>query len=309
LQRPVSPSRAGLSLFVVAVLAGCAPDRPVPVAPAPPPDDTAVARGAVLAAAANCAGCHTDATHGGARFAGGKAIETPFGAYYSRNITPDPEHGIGRWSDGDFLRALREGLSPSGAHYFAAFPFAAFTGMTDRDILDIFAYLRSQPPAPTANRAHDVGFPFDVRLSMVLWRALYFTEGPLAQDPAHDAEWNRGAYLANAVAHCGECHTPRTALGGLDATRRFAGARLAGPDPKTVPDITPQRGDGIASWSLDDIARVLKDGTTPIGDTVAAPMSEVVEGTAQLSDADRRAIAVYLKALPALPSAVPSPAR
>ena len=137
------------SVVALASLASCAPA----FLPEPPsrPDDVAIQRGAYLAAAANCAGCHTDSAHGGTRFAGGKAIDTPFGAYYSRNITPDPEHGIGRWSEAAFLRALRQGIAPDGAHYFAAFPFPAFTGMTDRDVLDIFAYLRSQPPAATAN--------------------------------------------------------------------------------------------------------------------------------------------------------------
>lgn len=299
----MSPLSLRLSILVAAliVLASCA--SPLPPESPPPPDDAAVRRGAYLVAAANCVGCHTDGAHGGARFAGGRAVETPFGAYYSRNITPDPEHGIGRWSEAAFLRALRQGIAPDGAHYFAAFPFPAFTGMTDRDILDIFAYLRSQPSAPAANRPHDVGFPFDMRLSMVLWRTFYFTEGPLQPDPAQSPEWNRGAYLVTAVSHCGECHTPRDALGGPETARRLAGAVLAGPNARKAPNITPQRGDGIGSWSVDDIATLLKTGATPIGDTVATPMSEVVEGTAHLTDADRRAIAVYLKSVPPVPSA------
>jgi mono/diheme cytochrome c family protein len=264
-------------------------------------DPEAVRHGKYLFDAANCVGCHTDTKHGGARLAGGKAIDTPFGAYYSRNITPDPAYGIGNWSDGDFLRALRQGVSPTGAHYFPAFPFTSFTRMTDRDILDIKAYLFTQPPVARANRAHDVPFPFDVRATMLLWRLLYFGEGPLEPDPEQSPEWNRGAYLVNAVSHCGECHTPRNFLGALDADRRFAGARLAGPDAKRVPNITSDPRDGIGAWSLDDIAALLKTGITPEGDVVGAAMSEVVEGTAKLTDSDRRSIALYLKSLPAQP--------
>ncbi|MEJ0068913.1 MAG: cytochrome c [Pseudomonadota bacterium] len=249
--------------------------------------------------------CHTDAKNGGARLAGGRAVQTPFGAYYSRNITPDPVHGIGRWSDADFVQALRNGRAPGGTSYFAAFLFAAFTGMTDRDILDIKAYLFTQPPQPEPNRPHDVGFPYDMRLTMELWRLLYFRAGPMTPDPTRSADWNRGAYLVNAVGHCGECHTPRDGLGGRDDDRRFAGAKIGGSGGQTAPNITPQRGDGIGSWSLDDLTRLLRDGTTPIGDSVAWPMSDVVEGTAQLTAADRQAIAVYLQSMPPLPSAVP----
>lgn len=282
-------------------LVGCSLTPPAGPATAEPPDPAAVARGAVLANAAGCVGCHWDKANGGARFAGGKALETPFGAYYSRNITPDPDHGIGRWSDRDFLAALRTGIAPGGAHYFPAFPYPSFTGMTDQDLHDIHAYLRSQPPSAQPNRPHEVSFPFDMRASMLFWRALYFEQGPLRPDPAQSADWNRGAYLVKAVAHCGECHTPRTALGGPDSSRLLNGAMLAGAKPKRAPNITPDAADGIGTWSLGDIATLLKTGMTPKGEFVGAPMSEVVEGTGRLTDDDRRAIAVYLKAQPPLP--------
>ncbi len=265
-------------------------------------DPGAVARGEYLATAANCAGCHTDKDHGGARFAGGKAIDTPFGAFYSRNITPDPVHGIGAWTDEDFLTALRTGISPEGAHYFAAFPFTSFTMMTDRDILDIKAYLFAQPPSPAVNRPHDVPFPFDMRLVMVPWRALYFREGQFAPDAARSAEWNRGAYLATAVAHCPECHTPRNFLGALKDGRRFVGAPIYGPGHHFAPNITSDPHDGIGAWSLTDITNLLSLGVTPKGDFVGGPMAEVVAGTAKLTDADRHAVAVYVKALPPIPS-------
>jgi mono/diheme cytochrome c family protein len=291
-----------MSWLAIAALAACSsvPQEPAPRG-ATPPDSAAVKRGAYLFTAAGCLGCHTDTAHGGARLAGGKAIETPFGAYYSRNITPDPVHGIGAWGDADFLRALREGISPEGAHYFPAFPYPSFTLMTDGDILDIWAYLRTQPPQTRENRPHDVSFPFDVRLTMLPWRALYFSEGPLAPDPAQSAQWNRGAYLANAVVHCGECHTPRTWLGGREDDRRFNGGTLAGPGAKHAPNITPDQTDGIGKWRLDDITTLLKTGMMPNGDFVEAPMSDVVDDTAKLTDADRQAIATYLKSLPPLP--------
>ena len=266
-----------------------------PAAPGP----EAIKRGEYLFDAANCVGCHTDG--GGARLAGGRAVLTPFGAYYSRNITPDPVYGIGAWSDEDFVQALRRGTSPAGAHYFPAFPFPAFTGMTDQDILDIKAYLFAQAPVAAPNKPHAVGFPFDMRISVILWRALYFSPGPMAADPGRTPEWNRGAYLANAVAHCGECHTPRTALGGLETERAFSGGELYGPGAKLAPNITPDPVEGIGDWSLDEIDRLLERGMTAKGDFVGMPMAEVVDGTAKLTAADRHAIAIYLKSLRPIP--------
>lgn len=301
ISRPLGRLSLLCSLVFVAFVAGCA-HRLIAPADVSSSDPGAVARGEYLVTAANCAGCHTDKDHGGLRFAGGKAIDTPFGAFYSRNITPDPQHGIGTWTDADFLTALRTGISPTGAHYFAAFPFTSFTLMTDRDILDIKAYLFAQPPAATVNRPHDVPFPFDMRLVMVPWRALYFRPGPFVPTPAQSPEWNRGAYLATAVAHCPECHTPRNVLGAVEDDRRFAGAPVYGPGHNYAPNITSDPHDGIGTWSLADITSLLSLGVTPKGDFVAGPMAEVVAGTAKLTDADRHAIAVYVKSLPPLPS-------
>jgi mono/diheme cytochrome c family protein len=292
-------------LALTATISACSPAGRLPATPSDhpaPPDADAVKRGEYLAVAANCVGCHTDKKHRDQPFAGGGEVPTPFGIYFSRNITPDPEHGIGAWSDQDFLRALRRGISPSGEYYFPAFPFPSFTGMTDRDILDIRAYLLTQKPAATVNKPPAVSFPYGIRSTMVLWRLLFFSEGPLAPDPGKDPEWNRGRYLASAVAHCGECHTPRNSLGALETERSFAGAKLADPDATWAPNITPDIAHGIGKWSLDDIVAVLTLGTTPDGSPVAAPMSDVVEGTSKLTEADRLAIAVYLKSVPALPS-------
>jgi mono/diheme cytochrome c family protein len=263
-------------------------------------DSAAVARGAYLVNAAGCAGCHTDKAHGGAPFAGGRAIKTDFGTYYSRNITPDRTYGIGAWSDQDFIRALRRGISPSGEYYFPVFPFPSFTLMTDRDLLDIKAYLFTQKPEPQADKPPAAPFPFDVRAIMGGWRLLYFTEGPYVPDRNRSAEWNRGAYLVNGVSACGECHTPRNFLGALNEDRRLAGAPLQGSNAGHAPNITPDRSHGIGTWSIDDITTLLKIGMTPDGDFVGAPMSEVVDRTAKLTGADRKAIAVYLKSLPPL---------
>jgi mono/diheme cytochrome c family protein len=288
----------GWILAAAATLHGCGPAGRIPEGGSGPEDAGAVERGAYLARAANCVGCHTDKKHNGRPFAGGGEVPTPFGVYYSRNISPDRTYGIGAWSDPDFLRALRQGVSPSGEHYFPAFPFPSFTGMSDRDILDIWAWLKTQQPVPIANKPHGVPFPYDVRSTMVLWRLLYFTEGPLVPDPDRSPEWNRGRYLATAVSHCGECHTPRNFLGAPRGGRAFGGAMLAGAGGIRAPNITPDRASGIGAWDLDDIIAVLKRGMEPDGEFVAAPMSDVVEGTSKLTDEDVRAIAVYVRSVP-----------
>jgi len=275
-------------LASLALLASCATERLTRPEAASirlaRPDPAAVARGEYLVRAANCAGCHTRGKTG-APFAGGVALKTSFGIFYSRNITPDPVHGIGAWSDADFIRALRDGVSPDGDFYYPAFPFTSFTGMTDRDLLDIKAYLFAQKPVAQTNRAPDTVVP---RFMLGVWRALEFTPGPMSPEP-------RGAYLANAIAHCGECHTPRDMLGGLENERRFAGAPVEGTD-KVAPNITPAH---IGKWSRDDIVTLLTTGMKPNGDFVAAPMSEVVDGLAKLTPSDRAALAAYVKSVPA----------
>jgi mono/diheme cytochrome c family protein len=170
--------------------------------------------------------------------------------------------------------------------------------MTDRDILDLRAYLATVAPSSRENRPNDVAFPFDMRIMMVPWRLLYFQQrGPYIPDPTQSAEWNRGAYLANAVAHCGECHTPRDWLGALNQSRRFAGAKLPGVS-LPAPNISSDPKDGIGTWTADDIVTLLTSGFTRGGDVVSAPMSDVVAGTAKLSATDRHAIAVYVKSVP-----------
>jgi mono/diheme cytochrome c family protein len=265
--------------------------------PAYAADGAAIARGAYLFAAADCGACHTDIKDRGAPLAGGRPIITPFGTFYAPNITPDPVNGIGQWSLADFRRALREGKGRDGEYLYPVFPFTSFTGMSDRDIADLYAYLMAQKPNPTPNKPDKIKFPFEFRSLLFVWRLLYFKKGPLAPIPGQSAAWNRGRYLAEAVVHCQECHTPRNVLGGLEPSHAYAG-NPDGPDKLHTPNITPDNGTGIGQWSLADIETVLKTGETPDFDTVGGQMGEVVKGTALLTDSDRHAIAVYLKSLP-----------
>lgn len=257
----------------------------------------AVERGAYVFRAAGCYGCHTDEKGGGAPLAGGRALKTPFGTFYSPNITPHPEHGIGAWSDEAFYDALRHGVTPAGDPYYPAFPYTSYSGMTDADIKDLKAYLFAQDPVETANKPHELDFPYSMRFTLGIWKALYFEAGAFESDPAQDAAWNRGAYLVRHLGHCGECHSPRGALGAVDPDRELAGNPL-GPDGGKVPNLTPLEG-ALAGWSESDIVWAIRDGLTPEGDYLGDSMGEVIEhGTSHLTADDLSAIAIYLKSLP-----------
>jgi mono/diheme cytochrome c family protein len=260
-------------------------------------DEASVKRGEVLFNTADCTACHTDVKGGGQSLAGGRPLDTPFGRFYGPNITADKQYGIGAWSEAEFRRALREGRGRNGEYLFPVFPYPAFTGMSDQDIADLYAYLQSRSAVAQPDRPHEVGFPFSWRFLQVFWRTLFFTEGPLQPIAGQGAEWNRGRYLAEAVAHCGQCHTPRNFLGGLKQGQAFAG-NPQGPDGQKAPNITPDADTGIGKWSVDDIAMILKTGQTPDFDFVGSGMAEVVKGTSELTDDDRRAIAIYVKSLP-----------
>ena len=264
-------------------------------------DGDLVARGAYLATAAGCADCHTDAKNGGRPYAGGRALTTPFGTFYAPNITPDMVTGIGQWSDVQFLNALREGVRPDGSNFFPVFPYPSFTKIMDGDVRAIKAYLFAQPAVRQANRAHDVAFPFSWRFLLSGWKVLFFNPGPFRPAPDRGETYNRGAYLVTALAHCGECHTPRNWFGAMEPSRFLAGTPH-GPDGKAVPNITPNQETGIGKWSDDDIEALLKDGQTPDFDFVGGAMAEVVKNTARLTDADRRAIAAFLRSVTAVPS-------
>ena len=263
-----------------------------------------VLQGEYVYRAAGCFGCHTDHKHHGKPLAGGRALVTPFGTFYTPNITPDAQTGIGKWSEQDFIRALREGLDHSGEQLYPAFPYPAYTQLSDQDIRALWAYLRSRAPVRQANKAHDLKWFAPPRPLIRLWKALYFTPGAYQPDARKSATWNRGAYLAQAAAHCGECHTPRNALGGSDTNLRYAGTRK-GPDNSVVPNITPDNKTGIGKWSARDLADYLESGLMPDGDTAGALMAEVIDdGLHYLRKDDLAAIAEYVTSLPAIEHAV-----
>lgn len=263
--------------------------------------DEAVNRGAYLFRAAGCAGCHTNVAAGGQPLAGGRSLATPFGTFYGPNITPDPEHGIGRWTRADFRRALRDGLAPDGSPYYPAFPYTSFTRLVDADIDDLWSFIRSVPAVNNRNRSHDLKFPFSFRFLVWLWRWLFFDPGPFAPARLGDDSLKRGAYLVQAAGHCGECHSPRGMLGQIDRGRELAG-NPKGPEGKPVPNITSHEADGIGKWSVDDLDTYLSLGMTPTGDFAGDAMAEVVRASTQyLSVDDRQALARYLKSVPARP--------
>ena len=255
-------------------------------------------RGAYLAKAAGCLGCHTEAKDRAVPFAGGRALKTPFGTFYGPNITPHPGAGLGRWSEADFIRALRMGLRPDGAHYFPAFPYPSFTRIADADLRDLWAYLRSLPPSARANQAHDLRFPFGWRFLVLGWKWLFFTPGP-PPVPGRSAAVNRGEYLVNALGHCGECHTPRNFLGGAKRGRYLAGAAKGqGPEGKGVPNLTPTN---LKKWGDNDLRDFLQTGIGPDGDVVGDTMGEVIKNTtSQLTAQDLAAVIGYLRSLPAI---------
>ena len=254
-------------------------------------------RGQYLAAAGGCAGCHTEEKKDAAPFAGGRALKTPFGTFYGPNITPHPQAGIGNWSEADFMRALREGTRPDGIHYYPAFPYTSFTKIVDADVRDLYAYLRSLPPNARASQPHELKFPFGFRFLNMFRKWLFFTPGAFVADSSKSRELNRGAYLVQALSHCGECHTPRNFLGASKRDRLLAGGK--GPDDKVIPNITPTR---LKKWSDSDLIQFLQTGLTPDGDVAADPMGEVIANTlAKLTTPDINAVVGYVRSLLPLP--------
>ena len=252
-----------------------------------------VKRGEYLARMGNCISCHTNVKENIEAFAGGPPIATPFGKFYGSNITPDKETGIGDWSEQDFIRAMREGLSPHGENYFPVFPYLNFSLMSRDDLHALWEYLKRIPPVRRANRPHDVPFPFNVRMSVYAWKLLYFypDSGEFQYDPDKSPEWNRGAYLSEGLGHCGMCHTPINFMGGQKKQYAFTGNFI---DGYWAPNITSA---ALKDLSIEDIANIFNQGTLSSGSgPVAGPMAEVIHNSlAKLTPEDQLAIATYLK--------------
>jgi mono/diheme cytochrome c family protein len=253
-----------------------------------------LANGRTMFLIGGCSSCHAvpkqeDAT----RLGGGLALPTAFGTFHVPNISSDAKDGIGRWSEAQFIAAMRYGISPLGEHLYPAFPYTSYQTMRTEDLRDLFAYLKTLPAVPGVAPDHALKFPFNVRRMVGLWKLLFLDDAPFKPDAAQSPQWNRGAYLVNAPGHCAECHSPRNLLGAVIASRRFTGGEIP-TGQGGVPNITQEK---LRDWKVEDYAEVLDSGMTPDADRIGGPMVEVVANTRQLSAADREAIAVYLKSL------------
>lgn len=283
-----------------------------------------IEQGRYLASAGDCISCHTQPRH--APYSGGRALSTPFGVIYSANITPDTATGIGAWSEQQFARALRQGVDADGRHLYPAFPYTAYTLLSDEDVHALYLYLRALPPVRYTPPSNALAFPLGYRALLAGWKLLYFRDGRYSADRGHSAEWNRGAYLTQALGHCGACHTPRNVLGGERTALALTGGTylddiadevvddvVTPMDERTVrpwsaANLTPAAS-GLGAWSLEDIVAYLKTGHSARAGAFG-PMSEVVaNSTARLTDADLRSIGVYLKSLPPAAQGPPAPPR
>lgn len=271
------------------------------------PSHTAdLANGEIMFHVGGCASCHaTPAQEDKTRLGGGLELKTSFGVFRAPNISPDPVHGIGAWTELEFANAMLRGIGRNGQHLYPSFPYTSYQRMRLEDVRDLFAFIKTLPPDPTPSAQHELPFPFNLRRAVGLWKLLYLDGRNFTPDPTREAQLNRGAYLVEGPGHCAECHSPRDLLGGIPPSQRFAG----GPDPEGkgwVPNITPHE-DGLASWSANDIAYLLESGFTPDYDSVGSSMADVVANTAKLSAEDRAAMAAYLKSLPPRPGSKPAP--
>jgi mono/diheme cytochrome c family protein len=251
-------------------------------------------RGEYLARAGDCISCHT--AKGGAAYAGGLAMDTPFGRLVAPNITPDVATGIGSWSADEFYRAMHEGIDKRGEDMYPVMPYTFFTKVTREDSDAIFAYLRTVKPVRNAVEVNQLRWPFDIRSTMATWRALYFTPGTFVANPLQTAAWNRGAYLIEGLGHCSACHSPRNALGAIEKGKAFTGATV---DGWFALNLTENLNTGLGEWTPSQIVAYLKTGASKGQSTTLGPMAEVVHNSlTHLTDADLRAMATYLKSLP-----------
>ena len=280
---------------ILAWLVLCSAFAPFPALAEPAPPEV-VAHGKSLVEASDCATCHTADPQ--RPFAGGKRIDTPFGAVYSPNLTPDRETGIGDWSDADFVRALRFGVAPDGSRYYPAFPYPYFTKFTRGDILAIRAYLSTLTPFRNEEPPPALRFPLNFRVVMRVWNYFFFKPGILEPDQQKDIDWNRGRYLVEGAGHCGACHTPKNMFGADRRGQAFAGGRVG---DWFAPRLDGAARSGLKSWSVDDIVEYLQSGRNARSHADGLMAEVVVNSTSKISDGDARAIAVYLKSLPAGP--------
>lgn len=240
-----------------------------------------------------CASCHTASED--QPLAGGVAMETPFGVFYTPNITPDRGTGIGDWSDEDFIRAMTKGEAPDGSHYYPAFPYTSYSKMPRKELLALKQYLDKQTPIVSRNRPHELSFPFNIRPILKLWKLANFDDAQFQRNRDKSQAWNRGAYIVNGPGHCGECHSPRNLIGGVKTDKALTG-NPDGPDGEAVPGLTMAEDNRVSQWSDEDLLFSIQIGMTPDGDFLGGSMGHVIENsTGKLSEADLKAIIEYLR--------------
>jgi mono/diheme cytochrome c family protein len=286
------PPRLPVALLgAAAILAGCVSYLALPEAtPGSSFDQRAVTTGAHLAAIGNCIDCHTAPE--GHPYAGGRALKTPFGTIYGTNITPDPDTGIGRWSEAAFARAMREGVDREGRHLYPAFPYDHYTKLTDEDIGALYAFFMTREPVRAVTPPNEVPFPFNVRGLIAVWKRMYFEPGVFRPDPGQTPEWNRGAYLVQGLGHCGACHTPRNALGAERKDQYLAGGEVAGWHGPALNAASP----ASEPWTAEALYRYLRHGFSERHAVPAGPMAPVVHNLSAVPEQDVRAIAAYVEA-------------
>jgi mono/diheme cytochrome c family protein len=301
--RPRNIALAALGIAVVGVVVSwfvTAPQQ-IPIS-ALGPHTPNLENGRTMFQAGDCSACHAVPRQSDPdRLGGGLALISKFGTFYAPNISPDAKDGIGGWTEAEFVTAMRRGVAPGGEHLYPIFPYASFQRMTNDDVRDLFAYLKTLPAVSGRAPEAKLKFPYNIRRLMGGWKLLFLDGKVFAPDPHQSAKWNRGAYLVNGPAHCAECHSPRNAFGAIEDGKRFAG----NPNMFGVlgfPNITQAN---LKSWPDDGVSEMLRSGLTPDGDRVGGPMTEVVRSTSQLSDADREAMGLYIRSLK--PTAGPTP--
>lgn len=256
-------------------------------------DKVTIDNGEYIFNMSGCASCHT--TKGGEPLAGGLAMQTPFGTFYTPNISPDKTTGIGDWSEEEFIRAMTDGESPDGSHYYPAFPYTSYAKMSKSDLLDLKRYLDKQPAIKQKSKSHVVGFPFSYRPLLGFWKLINFEDEPFKQNNNKSSAWNRGAYIVNGPGHCGECHSPRNLLGGVKSDEALAG-NPEGPEGEAVPGLKMTKENRVSQWSDGDLLFSLQIGMTPDGDFLGGSMGHVIENsTGKLSEKDLKAVVEYLR--------------